>query len=71
VRPGSLAWGGAHARSDVDLLVEGLPASDWLRAAAAAEDVIGAPVDLVRIEDAPSSLIERVRRDGVLLHGAR
>ncbi|MFW6067879.1 MAG: nucleotidyltransferase family protein [Myxococcota bacterium] len=65
---GSLAWGGAAADSDVDLLVEGLPAAAWSRAHAIAEEVLGAPVDLVRREEAPSGLVDRVEAEGRLLH---
>ncbi len=68
---GSLAWGQAHAASDVDLLVEGLPAETWSAASALLEAEVGAAVDLVRVEEAPPGLEERVRSQGVLLHGAR
>jgi predicted nucleotidyltransferase len=67
---GSLAWGETHAHSDVDLMVEGLPPAAWLAAMGLAEDVIGVPVDVVRVEDAPCGLWDRVRREGVLLHVA-
>ena len=68
---GSLAWGRPRAASDVDLLVEGLPAEAWSAASALVEEEVGAAVDLVRIEEAPPGLEERVRSQGVLLHGAR
>lgn len=65
---GSLAWGEPHAESDVDLLIEGLDA----RAACAAERrvaaIIDAPLDLVREEEVPIGLVERVRREGICLH---
>jgi len=67
---GSLAWGRPHAASDVDLLVEGLPAEAWSAASALVEAEVGAAVDLVRIEEAPPGLAARVRAQGVLLHGA-
>jgi predicted nucleotidyltransferase len=68
---GSLAWGQAHAASDVDLLVEGLPAEAWSMACALVEAEAQAPVDLVRVEEAGPELVARVRGQGVLLHGAR
>ena len=65
---GSLAWGEAHSGSDVDLLVEGLASAEWSAATACAEEICGVPVDLVRVEEAPASLAERVRTEGILLH---
>jgi predicted nucleotidyltransferase len=65
---GSLAWGGVHEESDVDLLVEGLTADLWDDADAFLEERIGLPVDLVRREEAPPGLVERVRAMGVLLY---
>jgi len=67
---GSLAWGQAHAGSDVDLLVEGLRPEAWSAATALVEAEVGAAVDLVRIEEAPPGLEARVRSQGVVLHGA-
>ena len=64
---GSLAWGEPHGRSDVDLLVEGVPASAGLDALGIAEEALGVSVDVLRAEDAPHSLVSRVRREGVLL----
>jgi predicted nucleotidyltransferase len=65
---GSLAWGEPHTRSDVDLLVEGAPASAWLDLVAIAERNVHAPVSVLRIEDAPPSLAERVTQEGVVLY---
>lgn len=67
---GSLAWGEAHAASDVDLLVEGLPAEQWSTACAIVERDVEAAVDLVRMEEAAPELVSRVRSQGVMLHGA-
>ena len=66
---GSLAWGDAHEASDIDLAVEGLDADAEL---AALGELLGrakAPVDLVRLEDAPAALAERIRREGRRLDG--
>jgi predicted nucleotidyltransferase len=65
---GSLAWGEIDEHSDVDLLVEGLGDDRWDAASALLEERIGVPVDLVRVEEADASLVERVKHDGLLLH---
>jgi predicted nucleotidyltransferase len=64
---GSLATGDVHAESDVDLYVEGLPAARQFEAMAFASARLGVQVDLVRAEDAPASLVERVRAEGYRL----
>jgi uncharacterized protein len=66
---GSIAWSQAHDTSDVDLLVDGIEAQALPAAHAMAEAIIGAPVDLVRIEEAPPGLAVRVQQEGILLHG--
>ncbi len=65
---GSLAWGGAHAQTDVDLAVQGL---DPVRAnafAARALWCLDAPVDIVALERASVSLRKRVLDHGELLY---
>jgi predicted nucleotidyltransferase len=66
---GSVAERRTHARSDIDLAVEGLDAADYFRAYAAAEDAIapGPTLDLVRIEEAPPRLRQAIGRGEVLL----
>jgi predicted nucleotidyltransferase len=64
---GSLSTGEVHAGSDVDLWVEGLAAARHFEAMAATSARLGVQVDLVRAEDAPSSLRERVVAEGVPL----
>ena len=65
---GSLAWGEPHQGSDVDLLVEGVPAASWSDAVRAVERLFtGAQVDALRGEDSPRSLVERVRAEGIRL----
>jgi predicted nucleotidyltransferase len=65
---GSLAWGEFDpARSDVDLLVWGLPAGTAIDAACAIWDQVGRPVHVVRAETAAATLRERALRDGVEL----
>jgi len=65
---GSLAWGEPHQGSDVDLLVEGVPAATWADAVRAVERLFaGAHVDALRAEDAPRSLVDRVGAGGIRL----
>jgi predicted nucleotidyltransferase len=65
---GSLARGASHARSDIDLAVEGLPPARLLDAAMDLEDA-AAPfvVDLLPIERLPRSWRERIKRAGLEL----
>ena len=64
---GSRGRGDARPRADVDLAVEAPRASpgDWLRLLAMAEDAETLlPIDLVRVEEAPAELLERIRVEG-------
>ncbi len=62
---GSLSRGGyPHGNSDVDLAVEGLPAENLMRTLLELEDALGAPVDLVRLEEASDSLVHRIHLEG-------
>src|SRR6185436_16182882 len=46
---GSLAWGEPHEGSDVDLLVEGMPAASWPEAVREVERLLkGTHVDVLR-----------------------
>ncbi len=64
---GSLATGRAHARSDVDLAVRGVAASDYFFALAELTELFDADVDLVDLDLAQPTLVERVAREGVAL----
>src|SRR4051794_38876647 len=65
---GSLAWGEPHQGSDVDLLVEGVPAADWPGAVREVEGLFaGAHVDALRAEDSPRPLVDRVGAEGTRL----
>jgi len=66
---GSLLEGVLHERSDIDVAVEGLAPVQYWDAGWRCDDVMGRPVDLVPVEDAPPSLIARIREEGELLHG--
>ena len=61
---GSLAEGAPRIESDVDLAVEGVPRDRYFELLAALMELFGTRVDLVRMEDAPASLIERIRATG-------
>lgn len=61
---GSLAMNEGRENSDVDLAVEGLPASAFFDVLSELMAVFAGPVDLVRIEDAPESLRRRVLEEG-------
>jgi len=62
---GSLAREALHERSDVDVAVWGLAASDEGAAADLVAEHVGLPVDLVRMEVASDSLEARIEADGV------
>lgn len=61
---GSLATGDVSPRSDVDLAVLGLEPARYFDALADLMELFGSPVDLVRIEEAPTSLRERIAAEG-------
>lgn len=62
---GSLAWGSPHEASDVDLLVDGLDSHVGGAAERRVASIIEGSFDLVRLEEAHPSLVERVLREGV------
>ena len=62
---GSYAWGEPGARSDVDLLVDGC--ADPFVVASLVGRACGLDVHVIDMSDAPASLKERVRKDGVPL----
>jgi predicted nucleotidyltransferase len=61
---GSLVTGQPTSESDVDLAVEGLASCAYFSALADLMALFHGPVDLVRLEDAPESLRERVQSEG-------
>lgn len=65
---GSLAWGCPSRQADIDLAVEGLAAEAYFAALSDLLTAAEVSVDLVRVEDAPSSLRDRIVVDGRLLH---
>jgi len=67
---GSVARGEAEEDSDLDLAVEGLPAARLFDAMAKALRAAGRPVDLLRLEEAPTTLRDRVLADGEVVRDA-
>ncbi len=61
---GSLANRTCGPESDVDLAVSGLSRKVYFKALADLIAVFEGPVDLVRLEDAPASLRERIDAEG-------
>ena len=53
--------------SDIDLVVEGLPAGEFYRASARAADMTRFALDIIPLESATSPLRERVQLEGVEL----
>ncbi|MBX3268662.1 MAG: nucleotidyltransferase domain-containing protein [Sandaracinaceae bacterium] len=64
---GSLAWGGFHDGSDIDLAVVGLTPRALALAAADAEAIADRSVTLLDLDDAPASLQQRIQERGVRL----
>jgi len=61
---GSLAEGGVHAWSDLDLAVEGLPRERYFSVLTELMLLVPGGVDLVRLEEAPPSLAARIHETG-------
>ena len=64
---GSLAWGEPDGTADLDLAVEGLPPERYFPALNALLDAAPGAVDLVRLEEAPAGLRERILREGTVV----
>ena len=56
-----------HDATDIDLATEGLPRERHLDAMADLMRALPCAVDLVRLEEAPPSLVARVRAEGEAL----
>lgn len=61
---GSLATGDLSGEVDVDLAVEGLESGEYFSALADLMQSFECPVDLVRLEEASTSLRERIEAEG-------
>ena len=67
---GSVAGTGRfHEGSDIDLCVRGVDSHRYLQALSEAAEIAGRDVDLILLEEAPTELVRRTQREGVLLHG--
>ena len=68
---GSLATGILHDRSDIDLVVEGLPAELYIKALTELYDILlpGIELNLIPLEDAFDSLKEKTLKEGQLVYG--
>jgi predicted nucleotidyltransferase len=53
--------------SDVDIAASEVPPENYFAALADLMEVLGTPVDLVRLEDAPESLRDRIAAEGEAL----
>lgn len=67
---GSLAWGGYGTHSDVDVVVHGVAPRDLTAIEAALAERLGAPVDILILDDLPTDFQARVEAEGVPLHAA-
>ncbi|MFW6012110.1 MAG: nucleotidyltransferase family protein [bacterium] len=61
---GSVVTGQTTSRSDLDLATRGLPREAYFDALGALMQALPCDVDLVRLEEAPESLRDRVRAEG-------
>ena len=61
---GSLAWGGFHHSSDVDVAVDGVEGDDYWQALGALGPLCGHRVDLLRLGKMPASFRRRVLSEG-------
>jgi len=67
---GSLAKGTVHERSDIDLVVEGLPSDFYMKALTELWDLLpaGVELNLIPFEDAFTSLKEKTIREGEVIY---
>lgn len=61
---GSLATGEETPDSDLDLAVAGLPPERYFPALGELASRLAIPIDLVRVEEAPASLRDRIAAEG-------
>jgi predicted nucleotidyltransferase len=68
---GSLVKGDVHERSDIDIVVEGLPPEVYIKALVDASNIVGwrVEVNLIPFEDAFESLKEKTLKEGELIYG--
>ncbi len=68
---GSVVTGFVHERSDIDIIVEGLPLKSYLKALTEAYDMLppGIELNLIPYEDAFETMKEKALREGEILYG--
>lgn len=68
---GSVARGDVHKRSDIDIVVEGLPPELYIKALTDAYDILppGVELNLIPFEDAFESLKKKAVEKGELIYG--
>ena len=68
---GSLVKGVFHERSDIDLVVEGLPAGLYIKALTELYNILppGVEINLIPYEDAFDSMKEKAVAEGQLIYG--
>ncbi len=66
---GSLVYGLVHEKSDIDLVVEGLAAEQYIKALTELWDILpaGVELNLIPYEDAFPTLQEKIVREGELI----
>jgi predicted nucleotidyltransferase len=67
---GSAAWGGVHERSDLDIVVEGMPRERSGALWDQLSEACGLDVDLLRLEELEPRFRERVLSEGIPVDGA-
>jgi len=67
---GSLVKGYIHEKSDIDLVVEGLPPNAYIKALVDASDIVkwNVEVNLIPFEDAFEALKEKTLTEGELIY---
>ncbi|MBM4066109.1 MAG: nucleotidyltransferase domain-containing protein [Planctomycetes bacterium] len=68
---GSIVKGIIHKKSDIDLVVEGLPPDLYIKALTELWDILppGVEINLIPFEDAFESLKEKTIKEGELVYG--
>ena len=68
---GSLAGGFVHNKSDIDLVVEGLPSDLYIKSLTELWNILptGVELNLIPFEDAFESLKEKTIKEGEIIYG--
>lgn len=68
---GSVAWGGFHERSDIDVAVEGVGERDYWSLIGIIERAVDVPVQVIRVEEIDSGFRTRIVNEGLELYGSK